>query len=366
MSIALPDHGKLPAGMIPDVLNVERVLDELHAPMIFVTRSEQGQLLLAYVCDENSIGVFTLLTPVTERTVEEVAQGMTGVREALLGSCLWLHVAGQGTWAIEADWLPELHLPKAGARLFAEQEPVMRTRAVGETLTLGRMPASVVAFVAEATKQAMKTILDQMLAAPTEGRPSQQHRSLYDLPIQQFSFSSFELSFGAPPEPPELQEQVRVAARRLEQGLQWASGISQEILVEDASQKDAILRAALLLSPPSAGPIVEVQVSGSWLSHSTVTLTRESRKRLQKAIKAMDSEVVVAFEGRIGELDEDNLSCILRDTSDGQEHRGLFDDTLLDDMHSFFAEKTRVAVAGVEREGRLRLSAIAPAKTRLK
>jgi hypothetical protein len=67
------------------------------------------------------------------------------------------------------------------------------------------------------------------------------------------------------------------------------------------------------------------------------------------------------YTGRIGEIDVDNSSFILRDLEDGQDRRGFYEDDLLDDMIAFFVNAQRVAVAGVERLGRLYVSAVAPA-----
>jgi len=351
---------------MPESLPVDRVLYEAEAPVVFLTRSIQGLLLLAYVADETTEGTFTLLAPIARQQLVALERGAIPVRDALTASWLWLHISGsanRGLWKIDPADIPNDFLPRPGTTLLPVHEPVLRTRAVGEQVALGRMPASVVAFVADSTRKAMKILLDHIFEVRGEGRPPEEHRTLYDLPILSVAFASFELSFGPPDDGVITREQVQRAARKLEEGLVWAGAGDQTLLYADSDdEREAILRATLALTPPNAGPISEVQISGSWIGHRRVRLTRASRKRVHDELRRVESEQVVRYEGRIGELDSDKLSFILRDTADGQDHRGVFEEELLDDMLALLAERRRVAIAGVERRGSLQVSVIAPVK----
>lgn len=365
MSLSIPDREQLPSGLVSAALPVERVLYEAEFPVVFLTRTELGQQLLAYVADDNREGTFTILAPISGRSLVGLERGTTSVRDALTSSWMWLHVAspsGGGVWPTDVEEVADEHLPYPATPLYPEHEPVLRTRAIGEQVALGTMPASVVAFVADATRKAVKTLLDYLLVVPSEGRPREEHRALYDLPVQNFAFASFELSFGPPDEGVFPREQLREAAKKLERGLAWASSSdSSPLSAESDAEREAILRAALLLTPPVAGAITEVQVSGLWIPRGRIRLTRDSRRRVKQELRSVDSERVVSYVGRIGELDVDNLSFILRDVDDDQDRRGVYEEDVLDDMMSFFAESQRVAVAGVERQGRLYVSAVAPA-----
>jgi hypothetical protein len=367
MPLIVPQHDAIPIGLIPERLSVERVLYEAEVPVLFLTRTLQGQLLLAYVAEENSAGTFTVLAPISAKTLISLEVGATSVRDALTATCGWLHLnngSKTGTWSIDFDQFPKEYLPLPGTPLLPEHEPVLRTRAVGEKIVLGQMPASVVSFVADATKKAIKTLLDFVLANPSEGRPREEHRALYDLPVQSFSFASFELSFGPPDEGIFPLEQIQQAAKKLQRGLAWASSDSRDALEADSDEeREAILRATLFLTPPSAGPIREMQVSGTWIPSQKVVLTRQSRKRIRKELKQVDSEQIVKYEGRIGEVDVDNLSFILRDISDGIDRRGLFAEDLVEEMIVLLSDSERVAVAGFERQGRLNITAVAPIRT---
>ncbi len=367
MRINIPEVSDFPKGIVSDVLPIVRVLYEAEIPILYLTRTEQGQTLLAFVAEEGSAGTFTILAPISASSLSALERGYLSVRDALTASWMWLHLNDpeqSRVWTTSATELPDGVLPLAGTPLLPEHEPVLRTRAVGEQVVLGSMPASVVAFVADSTRKAMKIILDFLEAAPAAGRPREDHRVLYDLPIQSFAFASFELGFSPPDEGLFPREQIREAARRLERGLTWASEHDDRPLVGDSDEeRETILRAALLLTPPLAGPIAEIQVSGTWLTHGKVRLSRDSRRRVRKELRRLDSERVVSYQGRIGELDIDNLSFILRDTEDEQDRRGLFEVDLLDDVMEYFRDAIRVAVAGIERQGKLYVSAVAPTKS---
>ncbi len=363
MPVETPTRDGLPAGLIPNTLAVERVLYEAEAPILFLTRSVQGQLLLGYLADENVGGTFITLTPVTQKTIDSLEAGVISVREALESAPAWLHWRKgdeSKTWALESGDLSTDYLPQSGTPLLVEHEPVLRTRAIGPTIIRGRMPASVVAFVADSTRKALKTILDYTLDARSAGRPKDEHRTFYDLPVQSFAFASFELSFGLPDEGLFTHEQIKGAAEKLSRGLNWASGTGEtKLLAETDEERAAILSAVLLLTPPSSGIISQVDVSGSWISSGKVKLTQSSRRRVREALKPVEPETAFLIEGRLGEIDVDKLTFILRDTNDQKDRYGSFAEELLDDMVAVL--RTRVVVAGIERHGKLTVIVVVPA-----
>jgi hypothetical protein len=91
-----------------------------------------------------------------------------------------------------------------------------------------------------------------------------------------------------------------------------------------------------------------------------VHLRRESRRKVRTELRALDSERVVTYSGRIGEVDRDRCTFILRDTPDGRDHKGVFGEELLDDVLQYFTDDRRVTVAGVERASQLHVAAVAP------
>jgi hypothetical protein len=318
------------------------------------------------LADESQGEVITFLAPISDSQCKALEAGYLSVREALTSSWLWFHLAKQTEepkfWAVNICDIPNDFLPLDRTPLLLEHEAVFKTRAIGEHIALGKMPASVVAFVADATRSALKTLLDFTSAIPGEGRPKEDHRALYDLPIQRFVFASFELSFGAPNEGLFPSQEMRKAVEKLESGLIWAASTDNETSLSTSSseEKAAVLRSALLLTPPTTGAISEIEISGTWIKSGHIRLTHNSRKKVNKELRMLDKEKIVTYSGRIGESDDDNLSFILRDTADGSEHKGTFEEPLLDDIKLYYYEGTRVSVAGIECRGRLHVTAIAP------
>jgi len=355
MSLVIDGKKRAPEGIIATELPIEKILYEAEIPILYLTRTMQGEQLLAYVAHEEGSVVSTLLAAIVPSRIRDLENGVLAVRDALTASWLWLHESGK-IWSIQAEQVPSEYLPLPGTPLYPEHEPVLRTRAIGEDVVLGKMPASVVAFVADSTRKAIKTLLHYTFDAPQDGRPRKEHQALYDLPIQSFGFASFELGFAAPDEGLYPREQVRKAAELLDKGLQYASGETNLLKSED-EERDAILAAVLLLTPPASGPIKKILISGIWIPQGKVELTRESRRKIREELKTTE-EFVVTDAGRIGELDADNLTFILRDAEGGNDLKGSFDDGLLDDMHAFFSEQTTVKIAGIKRRGKTKISAI--------
>jgi hypothetical protein len=346
-------------------LEVVDVLYDAERPVVFTTRSLNGQMLLVYAAGDSEEGSWYVLTACTERLLADLRSGHVSVRDAITSSWMWL--AREDTsgalaevWSVTAAEIPEEHLPMPGTPLLPEHEAALVTRAIGAEISLGRVPASVVAFVADATRKAVKVILDYLLSKPVEGRPTEEHRALYDLRVQRFAFASFEIGFASPDEGAVPRLTLLQAAEKLEAGLRWAAGSTEAPLpAEGHEERLSILRAALLLTPPLGGAISEVEVSGQWIGRGrAVRLTRDARRRVHAELNRISTERVLKYVGRVGEVDRDNLSFTLRDTEEGRDRKVSFPEELLDDVIQALSDARLVAVAGVERSGRLYVTAL--------
>lgn len=345
-----------------DGFELERVLYEAEAPIVFTAIAAVGSLL-AYQADDNAEGEWLVLAPTSPRIVADLEAGSLGVREALTSSWMWLALRTGGriahVWTVTESDLPG-HLPTPETLLSYELAPALSTRAIGPTIVSGSIPASVVAFVADATRKSFKALLDHVTEGTGAGRPSDWHRDRYDLPVNRFKFASFEVDFGSPKDDLFGQPEVKAAAAMLRKGLAWAASDSAA-LAATGLERAAILRAVLLLTPPSTGPIVEMTVGGKWIGEGAPTrLTRRSRKRVHEAIRDLSTDRIVKQEGRIGEADVDRHTFILRDTGK-PDVRWSFSDELLDEVMECMHESVRVDVAGVLRGGALRVFALARA-----
>ena len=366
MNIDLQPDNRIPDGFFDFPLPVERVLYEAEQPIVYLTKTKQGQEMLAYLADEANGIQFIVVAPATPSSIRRLESGSIGIREALTDTWIWMVRASfaQGVsevWSITETDIPALHLPKPGTPLLPEHRIAFSARAIGDGIALGSVPCSVIAFVANAAKSSLKAILDHAFAANAEGRPTDAQRALYDLPVRQLKFASFEVGLAAPKQDLFPNDAVLQAVSDLLTGLEWAVDVQSDnaLDAEDDAKTEAILRATLALTPPSHGVITSVEVGGYWLKGHRFTLTRKSRSKVANRLRQLKEEEIVFMSGRIGEIDDDKLSFILRDVdAENGERRGSFPEELLDDMRSHYFEENRISISGVMRAGKLRVTAV--------
>jgi hypothetical protein len=365
VNIDLKPEDRIPADLTVWPLPIDRVLYEAEQPIIFLTHSTSGQSLLAYLAHESVTGVDYILASASPRKIQQLEQGGVGVREALCADWMWilrssLQTSTVDVWAVTEAAVPDEYLPIPGTGLLPEHSVVFAARALGDGIALGRMPCSVISLVADSARASLKAVFDFVREANTEGRPTDAQRALYDLPVQRLRFASFEVGLAEPN--PELfpDDSLQKAISRLTSGLEWAESASDEVAVPGQSpqEQEVILRAALALTPPSSGVVSAIEVSGTWLGGRRFHLDRTARTKVSRRLRTLRSERIVVLSGRIGEIDDDNLSFTLRETDDGIDHKGAFPDELLDDMRTHYYESNPVQISGVELNGRLRVTAV--------
>ena len=365
MNINLRPEDCLPQSIVAWPLHIDRVLYEAEQPIIFLTHSTVGQPLLAYLAHETADFSYFVLASASSAKIRMLELGTIGVREAICSDWMWLarsNVTNSSAelWSVvEAD-IPNDYLPVPGTPLLPEHTVVFATRALGEGIELGRMPCSVISLVADSARASLKAALDYVRGTNTEGRPTDAQRALYDLPVQRLRFASFEVGLAEPHADLFRDESVQRAVAILEQGLIWAEAESNHTASPGNSpeEREAVLRATLALTPPSSGAVSAIEVSGAWLKGRRFHLSRNSRRKVSRQLQNLRTERIVLYSGRIGEIDDDNLSFILRETDDGVDHRGSFPEDLLDDMRLHYYESNRVQISGVELSGRLRVTAV--------
>lgn len=365
MKIDLDLKDRIQADWITWPLKIDRVLYEAEQPLVFMTRSTSGQSLLAYLAHESATGIYYILATASPRKIQHLEQGAIGVREALCADWMWIlrrdtETSTFDVWSISEEKIPDEYLPVPGTGLISEHSVVFSARALGDGVALGKMPCSVISLVAESARSSLKAIFDFVCEANTEGRPTDAQRALYDLPVKQLRFASFEVGLGEPNPALFTDDVLQKAISRLTHGLEWAQSSSNDDFLREQSQQEqeVVLRATLALTPPSCGVVSAIEVSGTWLGGKRFHLDRNARSKVGRRLRTLRTERIVVFSGRIGEIDDDNLSFILREANDGVDHKGAFPEELLDDMRTHYYEANRVEMSGVELNGRLRVTAI--------
>jgi hypothetical protein len=339
------------------------VLYEAEEPVVFTLATSLGERVLAYLADATPDMRWLLLTPCGDRLLDDLKGGRVALRTALQKSWLWLAKLDnddtwRAAWAVEISELPAQHLPQSGVMLLPEHEPVLSMRAVGERLGHASTPASVVAYVADATRKALKGVVEHVLEYDRQGRPSDVLRSFYDLPVHHFEFASFQISFAPPTELAD-DAPLRRGVELLRKGIRWAaSDDEQPLMAKTKEEREAILRAIRQLTPPSTGAIERIDVGGRWMGHQAVRLRRSARRRVQTELRRTRAEKTMSATGRLREFDKDNLAFILRQTTSGIDVRATFDEELFDELLEFFTNDDLVCVMGIERAGKLRVAAV--------
>jgi hypothetical protein len=365
VNIDLKQQDRLPVSIVNWPMPIDRVLYEAEQPIVFLTHSTAGQPLLVYLAHEAADVSYFVLASASTAKIHMLEQGKIGVREAICSDWMWLARYGRmqdhaELWSvIEAD-IPNDYLPVPGTPLFPEHTVVFAARALGDGIELGRMPCSVLSLVADSARASLKAVLDYVRSANTEGRPTDAQRALYDLPVQRLRFASFEVGLAEPHSDLFRDESLQRAVNYLERGLSWAETTSDVTVSpgDSPEEREAVLRATLALTPPSSGVVSAIEVSGAWLKGRRFYLDRNSRTKVSRQLRNLRSERIVLYSGRIGEIDDDNLSFTLRETDDSVDRKGSFPEDLLDDMRTHYYESNRVQISGVELSGRLRVTAV--------
>ena len=306
-------------------LKPAHVLDEYDVPRLFTVTAEDGHLLLAYHCADERATVRYLLVPADDELITKIANNEIALRDALTSrSWAWIvDLAGREIstpMAINVRDLPPSALPKAGVRLSRADDVLLRVRMMGKNLAANRVPASVVKKLVDGVTGAVRTLSAQALSVePSAGRPADLWRRYYDLPAVEFGFQSFEMAFGRPEIPPDLQFDEVSALDKIQslltKGLTWATEAGEADVV-DTPEWSAIADALAKLAPPHTGIVEEVQVSGELAGRRRrpVRLTRATSDRIAAARKRLTPDKRSrTHEGFVREFDKDKLTFILRD-----------------------------------------------------
>lgn len=363
MNISLTDDRLFTGELVSWPIAVERVLYEAEEPIVYVTRSRSGQPLLAYVASHTPDASYIVLAPASPSKIRALESGEYSVRSAFVSDWTWLvrgAVDGQvQVWNVEESDIPDGYLPLPGTPLLPEHTVVFSAKATGDGLVVGHMPSSVVSLVADSARKALKPLLDHMLSANSGGRPTDAQRALYDLPVRQLKFGSFEIGLAEPAQADMEDQTLAKAIAKLESGLAWASSADESVADLGATdeEREALLRATLALTPPTSGVVTAIDVGGAWLHGRQYHLDRKARKKVWKSLRNLGEEKIFITAGRIGEIDDDNLSFTLRETPAGKDYRATFDESLLEDMRTLYYEGNKVQVSGIEMSGRLRVTA---------
>jgi hypothetical protein len=288
----------------------------------------------------------------------------------------WIVDFGPG-WEIQQLWLmsfnkvPREMLPRPGAMLTPELEPLFRVRLLGEGVGPGNTSATDVRMAAQAGESSLKRLAEiTHKQRKRTGRTARQVRRYSDLPVQYLGAASFEIAFGAPSPEPQLFEQdaevFEEMGKLLGQGLRMirSDAVFETVDGLDQDEVAQLLEAVKSLTPSTQGDVDRIEIGGRLIEpfEGPMILTRDDRRRTLERIKprrrALPEERPFLVAGRIPKADKDALTFTLRDLDPSEvpavglveEIPFRFGEHLFEVVMDAFNSEERVVVVG-ERVG---------------
>ena len=339
------------------------VLYEFDGPRIFSAQCVFGELL-CFLADDDGELLRYIAAPTNADVLAKLKSGVRPLRDVLDQPWVWFvdvrydgrpEAAWRGTLA---DAPPDA-LPHKGVMLWPHLEPIFAMRAIGDGLSEGNVPMSVISQVIDGSTTALKKIASSVFEeAKRQGRKANTIRRFYDLPAVGFSYNSFEVAFRLPDNKQDnlgdADDEVTAAfdemGRKLESALNWANDAKSEDAGEALDIE--LLEALEKLIPPKSGIVKSIEVRGRIFSNPVTRfpLTRDSSTRVRKALceARVFQEKISTVSGLVREFDKDDFSFTFRETSDGKDHVCRFQPEFYDDLFEVFNTDERVTISGRE------------------
>ncbi|MBK5966179.1 hypothetical protein CCR95_19355 [Thiocystis minor] len=350
---------------VVDVGNLvpSEVLYEFDGPRIFSAQSPLGDLL-CFLADDDGAVLRFIAAPTNPDILAKLKDGIRSVRDAIDQPWVWFVDLGydgqpRAAWRGTLSDVPADALPEKGVMLWPHLEPFFALRAIGDGLSEGQVPMSVVRQVIEGATTALKKVANAVFDdAKLSGRKAKTIRQFYDLPTLGFAYNSFEAAFRLPEgqQAPltgmvdETATALGEIAQKLEQALNWAIEISPDEMVDALPIE--LLEALEKLVPPKSGLVKCIEVRGRMFPNAGVPyrLTRDASTRVRQALREVraSQETITTVSGLVREFDKDNFSFTLRETDDGKDHLCRFPSEFYDELYEAFDRDERVTVGGRE------------------
>ena len=345
-----------------DGFEIQSILIDVDGPRLFSAQTRVCTALFMLV-DENESSMRFVVVPTDDRMLAKLESGSLTVRAALDQPLLWVletshSFCPKNAWRTTLAELPESILPEKGRMLWAHLQPAFRLRAIGEGLSAGTVPASVIRQVVEGASTALRKTAAHVFKEPgKQGRASNSRRRLYDLPVQHFAYNSFEVAFSLPNTQQERLLQDEDDAEMFLIGNTLADAIIRSTGIKDGDSTLETLDIELLealekLVPPLSGTVTEFEVGGTILGQAdkSFRLDRDTSKHVKRALQSVRNkeEKTTTPEGLVSQMDRDNLSFTLRQTSDNRDHVCAFSSEIFDEVMDAFVHENRVAISGRE------------------
>lgn len=303
-----------------DQIQILEVLYDFDGPRIF-TCIDEGRLTLWYECADDEHGFRHLVVPADRALILKLKDGTRSLHDALNQAWLWA-VDTDRDRDVVASWalvglhaVPQNSKPLPDALLWKELEPLLTYRLLGDGLSEGHVPASVIARALTRPTAALKHLIEIVTDLDAQiGRPEEAFRRAYDLVAKRFAFNSFEVSLAGPAEA-ELpltadgRTIYAAAGEKLAEAVQWLHAPEQHFV-----PSIELLEVMSDLMPPGSGVVRGAVVSGALIPGKLpFVLSRDDRRAVKQALDQARPPGLQTLHGRVGALDRDLFTLVLRD-----------------------------------------------------
>ncbi len=366
-----PEGTKLECDKLGSLEPREVLYEYAGEPLTFVASDPEGEPLLVHSLSAFDRTSRYLVSAIDSRILQDLKAGRIDILTGLRQTRCWIADLAEDAsinaiWRVEFTSIPQNVLPRPGAMLNPDLDPLFRLRLVGSGVGPGKTSAADIRMAAQAAESGLRGLarvaLDEKKKVGTVPRDV---RHFSDLPYLFSRAASFEIAFGRPHDRlPGLDDEVFAEmGRLLERGLKVLRANSESPLaIEglDADQTVQLFEAIKALTPPTRGAVDRVEIGGELvdeLSGSRV-LTRDDRvrsvQRIKASRKAPRKEAPFRISGVVEEADQGNLSFKLRQLDPAEatvvggatEIPFVFEEHLYDTVMEAFNSLERMVVVG--------------------
>lgn len=366
-----PEGNKIAEERLGSLEPAEVLFEFEGEPLTFVARDPDGDLLLLHSVMAFDRTTRYVASAIDSRILGDLKAGRIDILTALRQPRCWVaDVAEDGSVKalrrVEFSSIPDKVLPRPGAMINPDHDPVFRLRLIGSGVGPGKTSAADVRMAAQAAESGLRGLariaLDQQKRV---GTVPGNVRHYSDLPYLFSRAASFEIAFGHPRDRlPGIDEEVFAEmGQLLERGLKAVradDGLLPRIEGLNPDQTLQLLEVIRSLSPPTRGDVERVEIGGELVDRVSGSriLTRDDRvrsvQRIKASRKAPRKEAPFRVSGIIEEADQGTFCFTLRQLAPPDlpsvgkvaEIRFQFDDHLYDIVMDGFNSLDRMVVVG--------------------
>lgn len=374
----VPQGSLIDAGRLGS-LEPEEVLYEFEGePLTFVAHDLDGDPLLLHNVLAFNRTTRYVVSAIDSRILDDLKAGRIDILTALRQPRCWIgDVADDATvaalWRVEFSAIPANVLPRPGAMLNPDHDPLFRIRLLGSGVGPGKTSAADVRMAAQAAETGLRGLARIALDETKRvGQVPSDIRHYSDLPYLFSRAASYEIAFGRPTgQLPGIDDDIfREMASLLEKGLSALRSEEDVATVPGLSddQTAQLFDAIKALTPPLRGDVDRIELGGTLVNHvaGSRLLTRGDRSRSNQWLKATPKpprkEAPFRIAGVVEGADVGKLQFTLRQFKPGavpgaeavSEIVLEFDDRLFDAVSDAWNSQDRVSVVGERVDGKYR------------